>query len=104
MATKKKITAKVASMPEVAPVKAAKTVEERKKKAAPRKRAAVTTKKTAAVKVKVEAAAPVMSAEEIHAEITRVAHGYWVERNYAPGDPMADWLRAEAEVRTRFVR
>lgn len=46
-------------------------------------------------------AAATMTEEQIREEICRVAYGYWVERSYAPGDPMMDWLRAEAEVRGR---
>ena len=37
-------------------------------------------------------------------EIERQAYFYWVDRNYEPGDPTADWLRAEEEVRQRYLR
>lgn len=132
MPTKKKISAKVASQTEVAPLKhempaieapkkksaprakkvsaeksAEKTVA--KAKPAPRKRAAkpvveAPVAETPVVDTPVVAPAVVMSAEEFHAEVTRVAYGYWVSRGYAPGDPVADWLRAEAEVRARLSR
>lgn len=36
-----------------------------------------------------------------HEEISVLAYSYWVERNYAPGSPELDWLRAEAELRQR---
>ncbi|MEO8659480.1 MAG: DUF2934 domain-containing protein [Bryobacteraceae bacterium] len=34
-------------------------------------------------------------------EIARIAYSYWVERRFAPGDPLHDWLRAEGEFRVR---
>jgi len=34
-------------------------------------------------------------------EIARIAYSYWVERRFAPGDPLHDWLRAEREFRVR---
>lgn len=34
-------------------------------------------------------------------EIARIAYSYWVARNFAPGDPLRDWLRAEEEFRAR---
>ena len=33
-----------------------------------------------------------------HEEISRRAYEIYLERNGAPGDPHADWLRAEAEL------
>ena len=39
-----------------------------------------------------------------HGEIQRLAYNYWLERGCTPGDPTADWLRAEAEVRQRYLR
>ncbi|MBY0372481.1 MAG: DUF2934 domain-containing protein [Bryobacteraceae bacterium] len=121
MPTKKKISAKVASQSEVAPLKAEMpAIEAPKKKAAPRAKKVsgekssekteakpkVAPARKRAVKAVVEtpvvAPAVMMSAEEFHAEVTRVAYGYWVSRGYAPGDPVADWLRAEAEVRARI--
>jgi hypothetical protein len=43
------------------------------------------------------------SSPELDDEISRLAYSYWVERGCTPGDPLADWLRAESEVRTRRV-
>ena len=34
-------------------------------------------------------------------EIARIAYSYWEARNFAPGDPLHDWLRAEHEFRVR---
>ena len=34
-------------------------------------------------------------------EIARLAYSYFVARDFAPGDPLADWLRAEEEYRSR---
>lgn len=39
---------------------------------------------------------------DLREEITRQAFLYWVDRRYAPGDPVADWLRAEHEVLRRY--
>lgn len=131
MPTKKTISAKVASQSEVAPLKAempalgapkkkaaprAKKVSgeksavktEAKPKAAPARKRAVKPVVEApvvempVVEMPVVATAVVMSADAFHAEVTRVAYGYWVSRGYAAGDPVADWLRAEAEVRARL--
>lgn len=94
MPVKKTTTAKttsskaaITSKAKVAPLKEAALAAEPKKPRA----AAVSRKKKQSP----------MTEEQIREEICRVAYGYWVERNYAPGDPMMDWLRAEAEVRSR---
>ena len=34
-------------------------------------------------------------------EIARIAYSYYIARNFAPGDPLIDWLRAEDEYRSR---
>ncbi len=34
-------------------------------------------------------------------EVSRLAHSYWVARNYQPGSQVADWFRAENELRAR---
>jgi hypothetical protein len=39
--------------------------------------------------------------EPSHEEISAQAYSYWVERGYAEGRPEQDWLRAEAELRSR---
>ena len=36
-----------------------------------------------------------------HAEITELAHTYWIERGCPEGSPEIDWQRAEEEVRER---
>ena len=46
------------------------------------------------------AAAPVpvgMVAVNAHAEIAKIAYGYWESRGYQPGGAEQDWLRAERE-------
>lgn len=42
-----------------------------------------------------EAAAIVTPAMPSREEIARLAHSYWVERNYAHGHAEEDWMRAE---------
>jgi hypothetical protein len=37
-------------------------------------------------------------------EIAQVAYRIWLERSDRPGSPENDWLQAEAEVRSRYVR
>jgi len=37
-------------------------------------------------------------------EIAQVAYRIWLERADRPGSPEDDWLKAEAEVRARYVR
>jgi len=34
-----------------------------------------------------------------HDDIRQLAHRYWAERGQPEGDPEADWLRAEQELR-----
>jgi hypothetical protein len=36
-------------------------------------------------------------------EVARLAYSYFVERGYQPGDPVADWFRAENELRSRLA-
>jgi hypothetical protein len=36
-------------------------------------------------------------------EIAQVAYRIWLERADRPGSPEDDWLKAEAEVRARYV-
>ncbi len=47
----------------------------------------------------VTVAAPV--AENPHEAIAKIAYGYYVARGYQPGDPAADWFRAESEYYSR---
>lgn len=49
-----------------------------------------------------EPEAPPPPPEKLREEITRQAFQYWVDRGYRPGDPNADWLRAEDEVLKRY--
>jgi len=37
-------------------------------------------------------------------QIRRRAYEYFLSRNGGGGDPVADWLRAEAELRAEFAR
>jgi hypothetical protein len=32
-----------------------------------------------------------------HDQIAKIAYGYWAARNFQPGSPEQDWLRAEQE-------
>lgn len=48
--------------------------------------------------------APVAEAQPVrpsHEAIAKLAYSYYVARGYAPGDPAADWLRAEQELLRR---
>ena len=77
-------------------------------KKAARPKAPAAAHKTAAKKTpaRTEPAVPVIEFQiEAHrAEIERQAYFYWVERGYAPGNPSEDWVRAEAEIRQRYLR
>jgi hypothetical protein len=48
------------------------------------------------------APAPAFHPHQFRAEIAEQAYYYWLERQGAPGDERADWLRAEAEIRRRW--
>jgi len=37
-------------------------------------------------------------------EIAQVAYRIWLERADRPGSPEEDWLKAEAEVRSKYTR
>jgi len=37
-------------------------------------------------------------------EIAQVAYRIWLERADRPGSPEDDWLKADAEVRARYIR
>jgi hypothetical protein len=51
------------------------------------------------------AAAPIEYDAAAHQkEIAQVAYRIWLERADRPGSPEDDWLKAEAEVRARYVR
>lgn len=47
------------------------------------------------------ASAPVTIVEvetvSAHDQISKIAYGYWAARNFEPGCPEQDWLRAEKE-------
>ncbi len=36
-------------------------------------------------------------------EVANLAYSYYVDRGYEPGDPVADWFRAENELRSRLA-
>ena len=36
-----------------------------------------------------------------HDQISKIAYGYWEARNFEPGCPEQDWLRAEQELRAK---
>jgi hypothetical protein len=75
-----------------------------KKRAVPRKAAAATAPKKAPVKKKApakEIVEPVISLSVLQDEIRAEAYGYFIQRGHRPGDPVADWHRAEDEVLRR---
>ncbi len=85
---------KKTSLPQAAPPKVTP-----KKKAA-----AVTPSPKATLKRKTKLAANpelVLSLELLQDEIRREAYDYFIQRSYRPGDPKADWLRAEDAVLRR---
>ena len=68
------------------------------------KEKAVTTSSKVPPKAKAKAAAKpelVLSLEMLHDEIRRESYDYYIQRGYRPGDPKADWLRAEDAVLRR---
>jgi len=44
---------------------------------------------------------PKAVSEPTREEIAALAYSYWEARGYQPGDPEADWLRAELELSSR---
>lgn len=67
----------------------------------PRKAVAVTASPKAPPQRKTKLAANpelVLSLDVLHDEIRREAYDYFIQRGYRPGDPKADWLRAEDAV------
>lgn len=52
----------------------------------------------------IEAQAVGIESAPTREQIAALAYSYWVERNYAPGSPELDWLRAEAELRGRTAQ
>ena len=44
-----------------------------------------------------------MNAENSREIIAAIAYGYWESRGYQGGDPMEDWIRAEAEFNARIA-
>ena len=51
-----------------------------------------------------EAAPGNLTAEPSPDQIRRRAYEYFLARNGGPGDALADWLRAEAELRAEYER
>ncbi|MBV8833744.1 MAG: DUF2934 domain-containing protein [Acidobacteriaceae bacterium] len=46
--------------------------------------------------------APIAATRDVsQQEIARLAHSYWVERGYAHGSSVEDWLRAERELKAK---
>ncbi len=103
MATRKVTTTTSAAA--AAPAKAAAP----KKASVPKKVAPVAaapkpaaSKPTAPKKKVAAAAAPgVISVETLQDEIRSEAYNYFIQRGYRPGDPVADWHRAEDSVLRR---
>mgnify|MGYP000710613106 CR=1 FL=1 len=50
-----------------------------------------------------EACEQCRSSDPTREEIERRAYQLYLDRNGLPGDPVADWLQAEAELRARQV-
>ena len=72
-------------------------------KATPREQAVIASPKPAPTR-KTKAAVKtelVISLEVLHDEIRRESYDYYIQRGYHPGDPKADWLRAEDAVLRR---
>ena len=74
-----------------------------------RAKSSASTHKAPAMKAKAAAASASAPATESHfdleahrEEIRHQAYLYSIERRGAPGDPLDDWFRAEAEIRRRF--
>ncbi len=91
-----------------APARATKTVSSRVKSVrhsapAVNEPAAAPAVKKPAVKKAVKAAVPPAEKPHVdaHAEISRIAYGYWVSRGCQGGSPADDWFRAEAEFAQR---
>lgn len=45
----------------------------------------------------------VIAVENPQEAIAKIAYGYWEARGYMGGDQVQDWLRAEAEFKTRSL-
>jgi hypothetical protein len=50
-----------------------------------------------------KAKTPAPSVEITRDQIAARAYQYWVSRGYQGGDPVADWLRAEAELKNQIA-
>ena len=72
-------------------------------KATPKKQAVAASQKPSPKRKTKAAAKPesVVSLEVLHDEIRRESYDYYIQRGYHPGDPNADWLRAEDAVLRR---
>ena len=72
-------------------------------KATPKKQAVAASQKPSPKRKTKAAAKPelVISLEVLHDEIRRESYDYYIQRGYHPGDPKADWLRAEDAVLRR---
>ena len=72
-------------------------------KVAPKQTAVTASPKLAPKRKTKSAAKPelVLSLEVLHDEIRRESYDYYIQRGYRPGDPKADWLRAEDAVLRR---
>jgi hypothetical protein len=70
---------------------------------APVRAARVTKPRVSTVKHSKAVSAPVEVVEvetvtiSAHDQISQIAYGYWEARNFTPGSPEQDWLRAEQE-------
>jgi hypothetical protein len=93
-------TRKATAQKSAAPVATATAPARAAKPATPRVRK-VTHAKPAAVAAEAPAVEVAMAEANAHEEIQKIAYGYWTARNFAPGDPMIDWLQAEAEFYSR---
>jgi hypothetical protein len=65
------------------------------KKAAPR----VRTSKHRAASIPMPQEEPLRKVQQ--EIVARIAYGYWEARGFRDGDPLQDWLMAEAEIRRR---
>ena len=109
MATKtnsQKLTTAPAVSPVVSTAAASAAPAFETKKAAPHKKSpAVKTSAPKSVIPKKKSAPVKVNVTELRDEIRSEAYSYFIQRGYRPGDPVADWHRAEdAVLRRRGLR
>jgi hypothetical protein len=94
---------KATPKPEVSADAAAPEKKPARRKAPAATHKPATPRKPRAMKATSYASAP-FDADSHRQAIERQAYFNWIERGCVHGDPAADWLRAEEEVRQRYLR